>query len=407
MKTKSQLVEAANTEEFTRKDAGGGKMYNFRLHTYGVLVPNPDHPLSCVSVSNDSLSIDLWTGCSWQCSYCHVQGTLQDIEPQGKMLDKPKHRSRFSIKEIIDQLVEHPFFTPHETIISVGTASTEPFAKDVASSTFDIMMEFVERGLRNPFWIITKAGIPKNRKQSFARIVQAGNPLMISICWANNPNTIEPVNNNRFENVEDAREAGAIISWHMRPIVKEWSGSQQNIEMMMLWVQRHYGGVIDSIVPGGLRWTEGIEYGLTEIHKLEMPKIPKKDNEKHFSTGLWKRIVELSRELFPTTPLYFKSSCCMSKMLKMPSINLVQYYNHGDCEESICPIEQRQRCASFDWRQVDRRALQAIFDGLHLNIAAIGIDGNNHRILSDPPLTDFTYAITQTCYKELARRGKK
>lgn len=400
---KNNLVMLSNNEEFIEIPGRDGNKFSFRKNTYGVLIPDRNHPLSCVSVSNDSLSIDLWTGCSWQCRYCHVQGTHIDIENGGKMLTKPQKRSKFSIDEIIDSLMEHPFFVPNETIISIGTASTEPFAAGpVADSTFEIMLKFVERGLKNPFWIITKAGIPKHRKQSIAKIVQAGNPLMISICWANNPNTIEPVNNNRFQNIGDAKEAGAVISWHLRPIVKEWSGSEQNIEMMMLWVKRNYGDMIDSIVPGGLRWTEGIEYGLTELHGIEMPKIPKEDNLKFLSNNLWARVTELSKELFPGMPVYQKSSCCVSKMLNVSSINLAQHLNKEACEDSICPIEQRKICASYDPKKISTKSLQTMFDNLHIDINVKGID-DNYKIICDPPLSDFTYAINQTIKKELAK----
>ena len=402
---KTDLVMHSNIEEFVEIEGKNGRKFVLRKNTYGVLVPDVNHPLSCVSVSNDSLSIDLWTGCSWQCRYCHVQGTHSDLRNDGRMLKIPKRRSVFSIKEIIDSLVEHPFFTPNETIISIGTASTEPFVKGpVSESTFDIMFEFIERGLKNPFWIITKAGIPRHRKQSMAKIVQSGSPLMISICWANNPNTIEPVNNNRFRGIEEAKEAGATISWHLRPIVNEWSGSERNIEMMMLWVNKNYHSMIDSIVPGGLRWTEGIEYGLEELSGIEMPKIPKKDNVKYFSPALWKKISRLSKELFPCVPLYQKSSCCMSKMLMVPSINLVQHLCKDECEESICPIEQRKICASYNYSKMDKENLKKIFDKLNLNIEPIGIT-DDYQLVSNPPMTDFNYAINQTVKKELAKGG--
>ena len=402
---KDDLVMKSNIEEFTEIEGRNGKMFFLRKNTYGVLVPDVNHPLSCVSVSNDSLSIDLWTGCSWQCRYCHVQGTYTDVKNGGKMLKVPQKRSKFSIREIIDSLVEHPFFTPNNTIISIGTASTEPFAEgQVAESTFEIMFEFVKRGFKNPFWIITKAGIPKHRKQDMAKIVQAGNPLMISVCWANNPNTIEPINNDRFKRIEDAKEAGATVSWHLRPIVKEWNGSERSIEMMMLWVDRNYHNLIDSIVPGGLRWTEGIEYGMTEVHNTSMPKIPKEDNVKFLSNELWKKILRLSKELFPGVPVYQKSSCCMSKMLKVPSMNLVQYINKEECEESMCPVEQREICASYDPRELSTEQLQEILSRLGLKMKVAGIT-DNCQLITEPSLVNFTYAINQTIKKELAKGG--
>lgn len=125
--------------------------------------------------------------------------------------------------------MEHPFFLRDETIISIGTASTEPFAPGPAlESTFALMDAFIQRGLHNPFWIVTKGGVPKGRKLDFARIAKATKGLMISLCWASNPAHIEPMRNNRFLNTEEAKEAGATLAWYLRPLTPEWSGTRAN-----------------------------------------------------------------------------------------------------------------------------------------------------------------------------------
>jgi len=343
MKSKQEYFVAVNSEPLVQlRGMTTGQEFSLRKYTYGALVPDSNHPLSSVSVSNSSLSIDLWVGCAWQCRYCHVQGTFQDLTDKGTMPRKPRRRNSFTVDQILDELVKHPFFVADETIISIGTASTEPFAPAVSDSTFEIMDAFIQRGLRNPFWIVTKGGVPKGRKLDFARISKATRGLMLSLCWADNPNTIEPAHNNRFLNAEEAKEAGATIAWYMRPIVPEWSGTRDRIEMMMLWVKKHYSEVIDMIVPGGLRWTEGIENGLVEIHKLPMPNIPRDDNVKLLPQELVDSIFSLSAEHFPGIPIYLKSSCALTRMLKIPSITSVQVFARQECESSRCPLAQRQ-----------------------------------------------------------------
>jgi hypothetical protein len=95
---------------------------------------------------------------------------------------RPKRRNSFSVDQILDELVKHPFFIADETIISIGTASTEPFAPGpVTESTFEIMNAFIRRGLRNPFWIVTKGGVPKGIKLDFARISNVTRGLMLSM----------------------------------------------------------------------------------------------------------------------------------------------------------------------------------------------------------------------------------
>jgi DNA repair photolyase len=378
------------------------KEFLVRKLTYGVLVNNPLHPLSSVSLSNNSMSIDLWTGCAWQCRYCHVQGTLQDLVDNGAMAKSPKRRNSFKINEIIDELVQHPYFIPNKTVLSIGTASTEPFAQGpVVESTFDIMNEFIDRDFKNPFWIVTKAGIPKGRKNDFARITEKSKGLMISLCWADNPDTIEPAKNNRFANIEEAKNAGATIAWHMRPIVPEWSGTNERIEMMLLWVKKNYGNFIDMVVPGGLRWTQGIENGLVEIHGQKMPNIPRDDNRKFLPDDLIGTIFNMCKEYLPGRPVYLKSSCAISHMLKMANISATQTFSRDICELSLCPVTQRRICAKNQIFTLNISHAQNILNKLGVPAKAIKYDPIK-GLITKPKMNSFTYAVRQAVFQHIA-----
>lgn len=202
-----------------------GKEYILCEYMYGVLKMDHNSPLCCVSEANNSFSIDYWKGCSFQCAYCHVQGIYEDLDENYKMYKNPIPRSRFSIEEIIDALVEHPYFEKDESIISIATSSTEPFANPkVTESTLRIMEYFSSKGYKNPFWIVTKAGIPNGISDRLKKICDNGNKIMISVCYAGNPKNIEPMNNNRFRNIETLKDTGVTVSWYLRPLVKEWGG---------------------------------------------------------------------------------------------------------------------------------------------------------------------------------------
>lgn len=400
--TKDEYVLLANTEPLIRLHGDlTGKDFSVREFTYGVLVPDYNHPLSCVSVANSSLSIDMWVGCRWQCAYCQVQGSNQDLANKGAMPSIPQRRNQFSVQEIIDALVGHPFFIADETVISIGTASTEPFAPGpVTESTFELIAAFLNRGLKNPFWIVTKGGIPKGRKIDFARIAKMTRGLMISLCWADNPPHIEPFRNNRFLHIEDAKEAGATIAWYLRPLAVEWSGTRERIEMMMLWVKKHYASFISCVVPGGLRWTEGIERGLLEVHKVTMPDIAKQENEKDLPYDLAQIILELAREHFPSIPVYFKSSCAITHMLKVPSISSVQALSRRECEMSQCPSDQRQICAQGPILSIGIDEAQRVIDRLGIPVVVKSwntVEG----IETDPPLNNVTYALHQVVLNQL------
>ena len=396
--SKNDYFKLANIETFSPvKGLRSDNDYLMRDYMYAVLVPDRSHPLSCVSVSNNSFSIDLWTGCSFQCSYCHVQGMIEDIGDDGKMLVQPVKRNNFSIDEIVDSLIEHPYFIANTSLISIGTSSIEPFAKgEVVDSTFDLMQAFVKRGLTNPFWIVTKYGIPSQKITDFEQITKT-NRIIISLCWANAPKEIEPAQNNRFRNLEKIQHIDNIsVNWYMRPFVPEWNGTPENVLHMVKYVKENYDGMIDSIVPGGLRWTEGIEYGLTEARDLEMPPIIKEDNIKSMSDDLWNYIVKVTKEYFPTTPVYYHSSCALTHALEVPSITLLQFEKQHDCSISVCPISQREKCnnAKIDDQSVYRA--QAELDRVEIPVKILSLDEKNLKVETSPPLKEFTPAIKQS-----------
>ena len=253
------------------------------------------------------------------------------------MCTVPIRRNSIRIDKIITELFSHPFFIPNETIISIGTSSTEPLASGVVlDSTLLIMKTFVKYGLKNPFWIVTKAGLPDDKIEEFAQIAAFGNKIMFSICFAGNPKSIEPAQNDRFRNVEKIHGIKNIyISWYLRPIVDEWCKSKSNLQNMIASIAEKYGNYIDYIVPGGLRWTEGIEYAITEINKIKLPKLQKDDNKKTLSDELVKTINESCEKFFTEKEVFYNSSCALSRMLDKQNINLSQYLKNN-CNKSIC-----------------------------------------------------------------------
>jgi len=392
--SEGSAAHKANQEEFTIvKGPRTGKNFEMRDFTYGVLDSDPHSPLSCVSVANSSLSIDMWKGCAWQCSYCHVQGALQDLNSESLTMPvKPEARARFSVDEVVSALIEHPFFEPNESIISIGTASTEPLARGkVSDSTFEIMERFIEEGYENPFWIVTKAGYQKGYEERLKAITDHGNKVMLSICWANNPKEIEPMQTNRFRNIELARQNGATISWYLRPLAEGWSTDPETLEESFREASK-YRDSIDMIIPGGLRWTEGIEYGVEEVRNLVMPEIPKDDNVKDLSDETWAYIHELSEEYFPGVAVYHKSSCGLSYMLGIPNHNLVQKRNTEACLASDCPLNQRGICGEFEMptKEVVQSRLAKIGLG---EVLVETVNAETGNLTTKPPLGSMTFAL--------------
>ena len=321
------------------------KPYSMLKLTYGNIANSEEDPLVNVSHAHSSLSIDIWKGCAFKCAYCHVQGTDQDLV-DGRMPSKPIRRTNHTIKEIVDRLVTSPFYNPNIPI-SIGTSSTEPLSRDVVDSTIRIMEYFVALGLNNPFWIVTKNGYRLNDydHNRIATIINS-NKILISFCFANNPKEIEPATHDRFKGIERFRSIGGITAWYMRPLTIEWGGNPTDLEPVIANISQRYGKYLDMIVPGGLRWTDGIEYGMTEIYKQPMPNLSKSDNQKTLDDKSWDQMLEIISRHFPEKPVFKKSSCMISYAFNKPSITLVNLLNTPNCKCSVCPNPQRELCNS-------------------------------------------------------------
>ncbi|MCI1903653.1 MAG: hypothetical protein LKJ03_06185 [Enterococcaceae bacterium] len=89
--------------------------------------------------------------------------------------------------------------------------------------------------------------------------MQEKNKMIISICWANNDNIIEPFVSDRFANIDLLKDCKNIsLNWYLRPLVREWSNNFDYLDEMFRKTSSKYADQINSIIPGGLRWTQGM-----------------------------------------------------------------------------------------------------------------------------------------------------
>lgn len=377
--------------------------YKLCKYMYGVLAMDYDNPLCCVSEANNSFSIDYWKGCSFQCAYCHVQGIYEDLDENYKMFRYPRPRSKFSIEEIINELIKHPFFEKDLSIISIATSSTEPFANHmVTESTLKIMEYFVMMGYKNPFWIVTKAGIPDNINKRLKKITDNGNKIMISFCYAGNPKDIEPMQNDRFKNIESLKGTGVSTSWYLRPLVIEWGANSYHLEEMVKDISEKYGKYIDMIVPGGLRWTDGIEFGMHIQKGKNMPKLIKEFDAKTLSSEIENKIIELCNEYFPEKPVYFNSSCAMSHMLERNNIALLNLFRPEICEKSKCCNPCKIKCKKKTFSKSEIIEINNALEREKIKINILDIN-TQYGIKSIPDFSTFDYTNKQEIKKAIAK----
>jgi len=335
-------LEIISDDERTITVKNENNEYVLNKNIYAALSHDKNNPLSTISKSSNSFSIDSWRGCPLDCAYCHVQDSYSDLENWSNKY-KPVKRSRFSEEQIADALMSYKEFIPNESLISLCTSSTEPFiTDDVTDSVLKVMECFVKKGLKNPFWIVTKSGDPPQKfKERFKNIVKNNNAIIVSICWTNNKKEIEPHSQDRFKNLDFFVDCGIGVSWHMRPLHNDWNASYENIDYIIGQIANK-SAKLENIVVGGLRWTHGVEFGIKVIRGLEMPPLIKENNIKTLSFDKMIYTKQKIFNSFGSIPVYFKSSCSICHILKMPNFSGV--YNSRFCELSNCPDHQRIIC---------------------------------------------------------------
>lgn len=399
MKSKIELANKVPMDNLVGSKTGNN--YQLTTYMYGCLDPRSNALLSNVSVTGNSLSIDIWTGCSLQCAYCHVQGVREDLDPTDwKMRKKPIRRTSHTIDQILSELVESPFFEKDKTVLSICTSSTEPFVGDeVIESTMSIMEWFTKKNMKNPFWIVTKAGVPSKIIERLKNVTKT-NKIIISICWANNNSTIEPYIKNRFENIEKFRDtSGIYFTWYLRPLVREWSDDFAHLENMFKLVSQKHRKDIHSIVAGGLRWTEGIEYGLSEVRNLKLPDNVSSASRhtKTLTEDEFALIKQLSEKYFGKDMLvYLHSSCMLSEILRVNNMAMTNWFRPIACSESVCTFKQREKCC-INMNKLNLNVLNRMFEdkGIDIKIKEIGEKDGVNKLVTVPELKTFAPAVSQ------------
>jgi len=282
---------------------------------FGAFSQDSNNPLSRISQANSCISLDPFVGCSLSCAYCYRYNSKRDAN-----VSTP--RKLFADETLVKSLINNPYFIPSKTIIGIHTASTEAFSPEVADSTFNIMNLLVDKGYKNPFWLVIKSGIPKNSYKMFRYIVKRCKGIIISISYSDLPSSVEPFKNDRFKNIKEAIKAGVRISLHLRPVVVGWNDKYENIEKSILVGVKNG---CQSICVGGLRFLKGIKYAITKKHKLRFPKIEENELKKTLSPKTINFINKVLKNYKINIPVFLHSSEMISNFLGISDYNLYKF----------------------------------------------------------------------------------
>ena len=278
---------------------------------FGAFLQNEKNPLSRISQANSCISLDPFTGCSLGCVYCYRHNSKRD---NNSFIPK----RLFSDEEIIKALINHPYFIPNKTIIGIGVASTDAFLPKVENSSFNIMNILSKKGYKNPFWFVIKSGIPKKSSKKFKNIINRGNHIIFSISYSGMPKIVEPFSGNRFNNIDEAIEAGASVSLHLRPLVLGWNDDYKNLERV---IKKGIANGCTSVCYGGLRFG-WYRKAITQRYGLAFPKINKNELMKTMPIEIEQNIKNIFKKHDYHIPLFSHSSEVISHYLGIKDYNM-------------------------------------------------------------------------------------
>ena len=158
------------------------------------------------------------------------------------------------------------------------------------------MKTFSDEGLTNPFWIVTKRGIPDELLniwlKRFKYLLKRGIEIIISITYSNAPYWVEPYRRNRFHNFNRVKKTGVYIAQHLRPIIRGINDSKKSLVEAL----KDSLGLVKSICIGGLRKDPGVLLAWQFAKGLDLNLLPdvKKDvRKKDLTEGTLEKVKEI------------------------------------------------------------------------------------------------------------------
>jgi DNA repair photolyase len=281
-----------------------------------------------ISQHKSFLGVDTFIGCNAGCAYC-FRYRKEIIDPRRTCEDR----------EIVDGLLQHPFFVRGVTPLSVNSNSTDPFHAAVRASTLDILDMLESSGITNPITLITKVPLPEQEIQRLHSSSKLN--LDVNVSYSAMPEEVEPISANaRIDFMKRLAEAPIRVALFARPIVADWNATAEHFRAIFHAARLANVG---AIIVGGLRLSDGIRSNIRRSG-LAIPLGHAKDYKKYLPAELKDLILEVYREMGMNTPLVRRASC--GRALIRP--NMPDFNAHWDEPErncwSSCPVAQQRIC---------------------------------------------------------------
>jgi hypothetical protein len=282
-------------------------------------------PIAC---HESWLAIDPIIGCRLNCEYCYMRMTQWTAVRPERL---------YTVNDIVDLLLSHPYFLPHETVLSFGN-QTDAFLPDNADFTIAFFEALEQRKLNNPLVVSTKKLITPEfleRANSFKHVKP-----VFCLSYSGLPEKIQKGVNPRDneKNFEAISQMRLPLIHFWRPLIAE-NGSFKVLKMVLNIVGKY--AMASAYL--GLRNSPDLHTMYASNEYLRLPDQLYGQYGDSIPTGIEERLKTLVKAKFPDYPVYKHTSCAISYVLSIPEYNATNY-NDLICKSSNCPSWKRRAC---------------------------------------------------------------
>ncbi len=193
------------------------------------------------------LTINPVKGCPLDCAYCFRAAWYPSRVPEAAT----------EVGRAVEELVAHPAFVPHETPLAVNVSSTDAMLPQAKESTFRAAELLDQRGLRNPFGVITKLTITPRDVERLLELRHVRPVVFVSLSFL--PRRIEPVPvAPRIATMRRIQRAGLPVVHYFRPIMAGLNDAPEVLSRALRIADEY----ADVMCVGGLRVSREIQRNL-------------------------------------------------------------------------------------------------------------------------------------------------
>lgn len=307
------------------------------------------------------LSINSYIGCTINCAYCFLAPIkIVPMRPI-KVMEED---------ELVEQTVNSKYFKENVTVLSLNNR-TDPFiTTEVAESTYKILKELNNRGLKNIVTVTTKGLITEEMARKLSEFENI--KLVIIVTFNGINQKIQPISADTQKNtmINISKYKNIRLLQQCRPIIKGINDSFEILSETVKFASKY----CEATIYQGIRVNDEIKERLKErdynyTGKQDRHKVKDKEVDDIFK--------EIEESYNGNYHIFDHTSCCLSYIFNEKDYNM--HYKKKNCNES-CP--NYKKCMSNEFMKINEEIIRKelnkinVYDEYELNNDEIYIKGS-------------------------------